>query len=90
MVDWKFEERTKRVTFKIVNLKAGLDVPVSDSDGDEPISPHLLTFEDNTNEEIEIMDLVKALDEGSANANASEHGRACATRNFSTSLNRFV
>ena len=53
---------------KIVNLKADPDVPVTASEDDNPRSPPLLTFEGNADEDMEIMDLVTALDEYSANS----------------------
>lgn len=89
-VDWKIQDRTKQVALEIVNLKDGSDVPVAESQENIARSPPLLTFEDNSDKDMKIVDLVTVFDHDSANASASTHVRARATKHLGMSHNVFV
>lgn len=89
-VDWKIQDRCKRVTLKIVNIKAGTDTSEKDAEENNPISPLLLSFEDDVEQELEMIDLVTEQDANSANANAVVHGRSWSTGPVMTSLNGHV
>ena len=88
--NWKIQNRTKRVTLKIFNIKSVPDTSVTDAEQKSPGSPPLLSFAGDTEQELHLIDLVTEYDSLSANSNAVAHGRNWTTNEAVTSLNGAV
>ena len=77
----------KRVTLKIVNINYGPDPSVTDAEQENPGAPPLFSFEGETEQDLDLTDLVTKHDALSANANAVCHRHIWATNEAVISVN---